>query len=197
MIPDNSLSSKPIIADILGGRATPVSAMQDYENGGIALNDASEGLLYQIWTGSLEGENIYIEAPNTAKTLVYSGANITEFSFTFDQNMRIVITFIQSNIAKLYWYDSTIEDYATTAFESGARCPKVFLDDKRASQTGNSDVLLFYMLDNELYYRQQRDRFEIRYMLADIINDYPNEKGSSKLINVGMGKNWRLQFTLR
>jgi len=196
MIPENSLSSEPVIANIFGGRAKPVSAMQDYEDGGIALNDASEGLLYQIWLGFSDGENIYVKAPNTPQTLVYSGADITEFSFTFDQNMRIVIVFMQNGIAKLYWYDSTIEGYATTAFEAGARCPKVFLDDKRASQTGNSDVLLFYMSGNELCYRQQRDRFGERYVLTDVASDYPKENKRLVLINVGMGKNWRIQFTI-
>ncbi len=182
MIPDNSLSSEPVPSPIIGGKANP-----HQENGGVGLGDASEGLLYQIWTGSQVGDNIYVEAPNTAATLVYSGANISEFSFTFDQNMRITIAFVQAGVAKIYWYDSTIEDYATTAFESGARCPKVLLDDKRASQTSVSDVLLVYINGDKLYFRQQRDRYGTRYELCSGVTDYT-------LTKIGMGNNYRIQF---
>lgn len=188
MLPDNELSSTPMPSMIIGGRSISAYITEDYEDGGIALNDPSEGLSYQIWHGFLEGDNIYVEASNTAKTLVYSGSFITEISFTFDQNMRIVIAFVQEDIAKLYWYDSTIEDYTTTIFEDGAFSPKVFLDDKRDSQIPVSDVILFYMNMQYLCCRNQRDRYGICYELA--------ARGSYKINKVGMGKNLRIQIIL-
>jgi len=191
MLPDNELSSIPLPSDIIGSRSIVTSALEDYEDGGIALNDASEGLQYQMWHGFLDGDDICVEAPNTAKTVVYTGADITEISFTFDQLMRINIAFVQEGVAKLYWYDSTIADYTVTSFERGARLPRVFLDDKRDSQTEVSDILLVYIADYSLFYRLQRDRYEIEYELAII-----SEANLITSLRVGMGKNLRIQFIL-
>jgi hypothetical protein len=188
MIPGNVLSSVRIIAPIIGARRKTVHDLIDYEDGGIGLNDSSEGLLYQEWTTVTDGTTIKTSSPNTASTLLYTGTTITDVSCTFDQNMNPVYAFTEEGQAKLRWYDSTIADYAVTNL--GGAYPKVFLDDKRPEFSASSDVIVAYVSSGTLYFRMQRDRYGVEYTLATGIGCYGRMK------NLGMGRNNRLQFIL-
>ena len=177
-LPDNILSSSPITANFIGGRANEITNVLDYETGGKDIGDASDGKQVQIWTGTLVGNDIILESPLTAPVVVYSGENITEFSFTFDQLMRTVIAFVQDDVAKLYWYDSEEEDYVVTAIADGARTPRVSLDDKRTSQDGTSDIIVAYVTDaRELYFQMQRDRYDTSYLLESDVSGILNKIG--------------------
>ena len=165
---------------------TPFS---DYELGGIALNDASKGLMYQTWHCWLDQFNVWLQAENGDPVLLFQEFDMTEISFTFDQNMRWCVAYIQTGIMKLRWWDSLVNTYVVTTF-AAAKTPKLSLDDKRQTQLLKSDMILGYLRDNKLCYRQQRDRFTVERVLRDDL--YPG----TKLKNIGMGKNLRLQFEL-
>ncbi len=188
MLPDNVLSSAPVNAAFSGARALPVTRLVDYEDGGVAIQDPSQGSQYQRWRGRLLGNEIILDAPEVEPFAVYSGADITEFSFTFDQNMRPAIAFVQNGVAKLRWFDSQAGQQVITDIGAGVITPRVTLDDKRFTQSANSDIILSYVRDGGLYYRQQRDRFTIERLL-----DAGPHKG---LIKIGMGSNLRLQFLM-
>jgi hypothetical protein len=53
-----------------------------------------------------------------------------------------------------------------------------------------TDIILAYIRDNTLYYRQQRDRYGIERTLRTGLFD------SVKLRNIGMARNYRLYFEL-
>jgi hypothetical protein len=186
MFPQNRLSTTRILSPIIGARKKTVGDTIDFEDGGIGLFDASEGLLYQEWRTETDGTSIKISSPNTSLTTLYTGVDIISISCTFDQNMNPVYSFIEEGQAKLRWYDSSIEDYRTTNLDGSF--PKVFLDEKRPILIGSSDVILAYTKNASLYFRLQRDRYEIDYLLATGIGCY------GRLKNLGMGKNNRLQF---
>ena len=57
MLPDNTLASQSIIGPFIGGRARAISNIQDYESGGVGLNDPSLGLDYQIWEGFIKQQS--------------------------------------------------------------------------------------------------------------------------------------------
>lgn len=94
---------------------------------------------------------------------------------------------ILSIIYQLYWYDSTVSGFTTTSFGSSVISPKVSLDDKRPKQSAIADVILTYVKNGNLYYRQQRDRFTVEYLLDDsgIIN---------RIKKFGMNNKLRLQW---
>lgn len=188
MIPDDRLSSQPVIAPFVGAKLRRSTKTLDFEDGGIALNDPSEGNQYQVWRGRLIGNDVVLDAPEADPVIVYSGENITEISFSFDQNMRPVVAFQQDGISKLFWFDSVAGQQVVTEYE-GALSPKVVLDDKRATQTNNSDVIFGYIREENLYYRQQRDRFLIERLLA------PAPR--ARLEKIGLNTKLRLQFQLR
>lgn len=187
MLPEGRLSTWNAPArSILGGRSLEASLKIDHEDGPVALNDPSEGLFYQIWTGQVYDGGVFLFADLVERQDILEALNITEMSFTFDQNGRPTVVYIQYGLAKIWWYDSTIAGHATTNIGSGIISPKVILDDKRQTQTDSSDIILGYIRNENLYYRQQRDRFGVEYLLkANVVG---------RLQKLGMGNNLRLQF---
>lgn len=156
------------------------------ERGGVAISDASQGLTGYIWqskytilTGTITLQNITSGVDYNILTGVM---NVTSISFAFDSNMRPFIAYtITTGEAYYYWYDTVTETYVTTQLPAGATYPLACHDDKRAfAVTGNrSDVLLFYLYNNIVYCRVQRERYSIDHRCATLT-------AGSKLKNVGM-----------
>lgn len=192
MLPDNEPSS---IA--LGGLYTPpddypTTPLLDYEMGGLDIQDPSAGLNVKVWRcwASIDGD-VFV-APNDDlgdATLLFNRTNLEELSFSFDTNMQPVVTFVQYGLVWLYWYDSVPASYVFTSYPT-CRNPKLAHDDKRYQAVGRGDAIFGYLRGNNLYYRQQRDRYTIERLLRE------NIPRGVKLKNIGMNKNWRLQFEL-
>lgn len=184
------LSTFNVPAPIIGGRSLPISLKEDFEDGPIEISDPSSGLMYQVWQGiaSDQGVRLVRDAGEGEGTDVLTQLNITEMSFTFDQNGRPSVCYTQYGQTKIYWYDAAVAGMATTVIGSGIGSPKIFLDDKRQTQTAISDMIVGYIKQKQLCYRQQRDRFGIEYVLAT------NVEG--RLQKIGMGNNLRLQFVV-
>lgn len=189
MLPDYELSIYPIKSLIIGGKGLPHSLKVDYETGPVGIQDPSEGINYQIWSGIVNPtEGIYLWADNTPIAKYLSLADISEFNFTFDQNANLAIVYVRYGIAYLYWYDSTISDMTTTTLGSNYISPKLSLDDKRSESSATSDIVLGYIRNNNLCIRLQRDRYETEYVLELDVR--------GRIDSMGMGKNWRFQFHL-
>ena len=161
----------------------------DYEMGGIALLDTSMGLNFRPWRVRLDQYQVKLQPDGGAETVIFEGTNITELSLCFDQNMRYSVGYVQDGILKLNWFDSVANARVITVFAAAVN-PKMSLDDKRAMELATSDMILAYIRGNTLYYRQQRDRFTIERSLRT--NLFPG----TKLKNIGMSKNMRMQFEL-
>lgn len=190
-MPDNVLSTATISGDIVGARGRAIASSddfvrQDWEDGGIDINDPSEGLLYQAWEGVISGSDVIIRADNGNSATIHSAPDITEISFTFDHNMSPVLAFVASGIAYLKWFDS-ISGMDVITELTGASCPRVTHDDKRHTQSGASDVILVYKVGTSIYFRAQRDRYEIAYLLGT---------STKRILRVGMNDKLRLQIGL-
>ncbi len=196
MLPDEVLSTEIIEAPFQGATALPITQYIDYEDGGIAIQDPSEGLLYQVWRArivnnpSTGNDEIYIGAEEVEETLFLAATSITEVSLAFDRNMNLNVAYVQGGDAKLYWYDSALPGYTTTDYGTTITTPRITHDDKRPLQTNQSDVILGYLKDGDLCYRQQRDRYDTEYVLQEDVE-------STGLIKLGLNKSLRLQFLLK
>jgi hypothetical protein len=188
MLPDNVLSSRPVRGILTGARAMAVTKFIDYEDGGIALNDSSMGSQYQMWRARLIRNQVLLSAANTTEFVLYEASGITEISFTFDQNMRPVLAFVQAGLPKIRWYDPVSSGQVVTDLPAAAITPRVVLDDKRALQSSISDVILAYVRNGGLYYRQQRDRYQVERLLASGI--------TSGILRLGFSDQLRLQFMM-
>lgn len=177
MMPGNVFSLVVESAPFLTPRniPNPLGVITDMEEGGIGISNPSQGLLIQPWTCTVDSTvagNVYISAPNTPATLILTVPGITQVSLTFDQNMHPFLAYTQNGVAKFYWFDPTIPGFTITTLEAGATTPRASLDDKRAFAIngGGTDILLFYVVGNNLLMRQQRDRYGIIYVMATNLN---------------------------
>lgn len=189
MIPEFRFSSQTVDADFMLADELSRARLTDFEMGGIALSNPSQGLRVQPWQVYLVGQEVRVRPhPNGPPTTIFKEAGIRRVELAFDQNMRPVIAYVANDLVKLRWYDPVTAKATTTSFP-GARDPIVMLDDKRPGLLAYSDVLFFYLkAGRTLYMRAQQDRFGVEYA----IGDFPI--GTTTLDAGGMSKNGRLKF---
>lgn len=189
MLPDGVLSTIPIPASFMWPRDAPPQDLIDYELGGVAISDPSQGLMVKAWRMRWIDGQFIADASGVAPAVILERDDVANFSFTFDQNMKPFITFAEeSGNAYYYWYDATVPSYKLVALPAGTITPKCSLDDKRLNQTSRSDIILAYVKAGSLCYRQQRDRFGTEYILSDSVGGY--------LRRIGMNIIWRFQFDI-
>ena len=144
--------------------------LTDYEMGGIATQDPTQGLNYQPWKGywNRADNTAYIHPlDSTAPHLpIFTESDVEDFTFTFDQNMRWTAAIRKAdNTVKFYWYDSALESYVITPY-SGMTSIKLAHDDHRDSQVsdGVTDIIFTYLTTGgTLKWRIQRDRYLTEY----------------------------------
>jgi len=191
MLPENRLSSVAITADFLPPDDQGVGPLFDWERGGIALNDPSQGLNVRVWKCFVDGSDVRVQAEPDPSIVIFSQAGIVSLSFCFDQNMRPCVTYETAGGVFLRWYDSAVTNYITTAWGPTIRSPRVCLDDKRLTQFAlKSDIIFGYVRGEFLCYRQQRDRFNTERVLQGGVGP------TVRLNNVGLTRTLRLQFYL-
>lgn len=197
MLPENKLSTRSLDVTYLYPDGIVFdNLVEDFEMGGIAIQDPSEGLQYQPWRGYWEPlDNTVYLRPNIIgdPIALFTETDVFEFSFAFDQNMRYATALFKTNgDCKFTWFNSLVGDYVTDTY-TGLTAFKLSLDDKReaAVQSGDADVLFTYIKDNNLYFRAQRDRYLVEYLLAE---DLPK---NLLISNFGMGNRYRMQWRLR
>lgn len=164
----------------------------DYEYGGVAIQDPSQGLRVRIWKLWVDVEDVRIaplDALGGAVTL-FSGAGITEVTLSFDNNMMPVIAYLQNDDLKLRWFDlsQSPPQYVTNNFGPGIATPYLAFDDKRPQFIGTSDVMLFYVRDRKVWVRLLRERWTVEYDWADI----PDHAG--RILAAGMSRGNRMQL---
>lgn len=192
MLPGNVASSLAISSEFMPPDDGVTGPLIDYERGGIALNDPSQGLNVINWSCYVAANNqdVMVKPEGGSEILVFTQPGIERLSFAFDQNMRATVAYQIGANCYLRWYDSAIPGFTTTTF-ANVRDPRLSLDDKRPTQVAlNSDIIFAYIRGEFLCYRQQRDRFLTEYVLRGFVQ--PNVH----LRNIGMGENLRMQFEL-
>lgn len=188
MLPLHQLSSVAINAPFLEVQNDIHNTLVDYELGGVALNDPTQGLRVKTWTLFVDGQDVNIKADDVAPVTLFSLPGIREVSLAFDQNMHPFVAFVQHQTARFWWFDTVVGHVVFTDLDE-AVSPRCTLDDKRDESTGTSDILLAYVKDDNLYFRAERDRYTLEYLLKANVD--------ATLISVGMMKNNRVKFRLR
>lgn len=200
MVPNRSLIQPPRWSPYIPPVNLPTSSTTSEALGGIGLSDPTRGLQYQNWSGyvsdvGLSTSSVYLSAPNTVDTFIFSSPGIIWMRFTFDQNMHPFVSFYDGALSRYFWWDPTIPGNTITPLPAGPTYPSCMLDDTRAIETrvGTSDIILGYVNNNNLCYRQQRDRYGIEYVLYSGINNLISNPFVNK---IGMNNNYRLQFEI-
>lgn len=160
------------------------------ERGGIALNDATQGLDYQDWRCYIEGGVVKVTPVlgGTVTSVFTPTGVITSLSLAFDTNMAVTIAYVEDGLVKLRWFNTTLPGIQTDTIAGATAC-KCGTDEKRSGLEGLSDVIFAYLRAGNLYYRQQRDRYLIEYTVGAV-------GASFKLRRVGKNVGNRFQFEL-
>lgn len=189
MFPDNVLSTVPRTGLLIEPKDEPFDPRISRHRGGVAIGDSSKGLNHQTWTLQIDGDDLKLSNSFSPPQVVLTVPSVLECGLAFDQNMRIAIAYQLEDSSNLYYYDSIAGAYATLSIPDG-RFARILTDDVRdiSNVTNTNDVLFFYVLNNVLCMRVQRDRFLVEYQLRDVTN--------YKLEHVGMNNRLRVQMNL-
>lgn len=168
---------------------------EDYEQGPIALNDPSAGLLYQPWGLTWDfASGDFTVTPETTGTpsVVHNAVAVTQCSLAFDQNGHVNVAYTSNQQAYLYWYDTNVAGWVTTQLAIDVVTPTLTLDDKRSTQTNISDILLWYTRQQpdetyNLYKREQRERFLVEDLMAEGVPPYIYKCGLNYGLRVQLG----------
>lgn len=185
MLPNNQWSSLPVIADLIYPRDTKPSATTSLDYGPIAIQNTTQGLRTKVWTASYDATSGAVKLQDGS--LLFVEKDIKELDLTFNQTANPFIAYRVGSNIKIFWYDVTIPAYTTKVIGIGDQ-PFCFLDERRPEFSSKSDIILIYHRDGSVYYRRQRDRFEIEFSTG-ITN-----KENLVIENFGMAKNNRLQI---
>jgi len=184
-IPNNALSSEVRSAAFLSPDNQVSSLTKDYERGGVAIDDGTQGMLVRDWWAEIVGDDIVI-ANSDGPQQTLSKPGTTEVSLSFDRNMRVALAWVQGGEKYLRWFDPVANAMVETTLDAGIQNPRLCYDDKRVTQESASDVILAYIRSGNLYFRQQRDRYTVERLLGPVPATY--------LLNIGMNRGNRLQF---
>lgn len=191
MLPDDTLVELDK-SSFLPPRNKLQTALRCWELGGVALSDTSESMQY-YWYGYVRGQAICLQRSGSESVTVLAFAgDVTEMSFTFDQNMRPTIAYVENGVAKLYWYDTSVAKNVLTLYPDMTN-PRLSLDDKRKFNIGNSDIIFAYIKDhNQLCYRLQRQRYGVEHVL--LTDTTKSDEEPLTLTTIGMSRQNRFLF---
>lgn len=160
----------------------------DYEMGGVAIQDPSQGMSVRVWKLWLDGTDVVLAPDDTpsARTVLFSGSGITELTLAFDSNMTPVVAYMQDGTMKLRWLDLTIPAYVTTTIAGAS--PYLSFDDRRQRMIARADVMLFYLRDGIVRLRLLRDRFLTEYDWT------PEPVGTKRIVAAGLDSGYRMQL---
>lgn len=200
MIPQNSISSPTLPAQFVSPGDIPIDATFAYELGGVALSDPSQGLMVQTWKVEiitrLDGSGDAVISSATQSPLVlFNLPAFTEISLAFDQNMKPFVAYVSQGNPGFWWFDATLPGTRFTALPVGSTTPRCTLDDKRPQEIagGLSDIILTYILSGNLYFRAQRDRYTVEYLLYPALN---TKVVNPQINKVCMNLQYRLQWEI-
>lgn len=192
MLPENKLSTSPALQDFLPPADRPTTLREDLEMGGIAHQDPSRGLMYQVWRAWLEQDGwIHVQPENKSRPAirVVSAPGALYVSLAFDRNMRMVVAWQRGAVIFLHYFDTISGGYITTNF-TGCRSPRLTHDDKRDAAGGWSDVIFMYAKGTKVCVRNQRERYGVEHELGDILP-------TQQLAVIGMTKGYRVRVDFR
>lgn len=194
-LPNNAASSVGVSDLMLPPDDQVTTPLEDFERGGIAVNNPSAGLNARDWrcfVDETNGADVYLQPAGGVAVLIFSVPGVTAVTFTFDQQMRPAVVYRLGSSVLLRWFDPTQNSFVTTNY-GDLKDPKLSFDDKRITQVADRGDIIFAYLRQiggtlGLYYRQQRDRFNIEYTLRTGL------PVNTRLRAVGMNRNLRMQF---
>lgn len=190
MIPGDALTEEALRAAFLVPQNDPAEPLLSYASGGAGIGDASEGLTYQTWRTAYEDGVVYAVEEGGTRHPLFERPGVTELSLCFYQSMAPFVAFTDGEGSSFWWLNTSTGTHEFFPYLEGpVDGIKCTLDDPRPLSSSTSDIIVSYVRNRNLYFRQQRDNFGDEKLLA--------ENAGSRLIHFGANRGLRLQFRLR
>lgn len=187
----SSIEIKPYINVGFTPPAPLLVLVQALALGPSSLNMSEGTLLDRYWVCNQVGSDVLIRGAIgeiwEEPVVVFSEPDfIKDLSLTFDQLGRPLIFYRNENYdLKFYWFDPVLGENTITALGQGYD-PVACFDFPQDTGQSFTDMLVFYIREDKIYMRVQRDRFTIEY---DTGISHPR----IRLESAGMRKDNRLQ----
>lgn len=166
MIPANAFTAVPQPASFQAPYNEPYTPLQQVVRGGNAIGDASAGRQVKDWIATYAAGTIVVKpVGDLVAAFAMMAADVLTLSLAFDNNMGIVLAWKTPTGAKLYYYDTLTSAYITRVFAGIESC-RVCVDDARSVYNASSDVIFGYVKTGNLYWRQQRDRYDTERLIG-------------------------------
>lgn len=142
--------------------------MQSISIGPVNLNDSKNSLDSRYWLVSYTDGTVYIQGSinsewGSATELFLEPLIIEQISLTFDQLGRPLVFYrVGESDLKLFWYNPVIGANEISLVATGIE-PNAGFDVPVDTGASYSDALLFYVREDKIFMRVQRDRFAIEY----------------------------------
>lgn len=190
MMPGHVVTPEPLRGNWLYPPRNSNTPLIDKEVGGVGYQDPSQGLAVKTWTLEYRDGAMHLSADGTADIVLFSRPGVVEVALAFDINMRAVVGFTDAG-GTTFWYYNTLTNQMDffPYLPAGSTSLRATLDSRDPLTSSTADVLLSYVRNNNLYSREQRDRYEVEYLLAT--------NAGTKVLNMGLSTVNRMQFRLR
>lgn len=187
-IPGGNLNftATPQVGVFLPPNDTAYNPLTQIINGGIALNNPTQGREYQLWEVFYDSGDIKMKPVTGSVEFTYTAPNATIISGAFDQNMAAVVAYVDtSNVATIYYFGPS--GY-TTLSVNDVSSMRLVVDDSRDYYSAGSDIFFCYVKNDVLCYRIQRENYANEYQIGPAYG--------KTLKRVGLTDKNRVQFEL-
>jgi hypothetical protein len=140
------------------------------------LNNSGGQINERYWITYVDNGAVYIKGSQgeqwVTETLLFNEPEpIKQITLTFDQLGRPLVFYrVGADTLKLYWYNPVLEQTELKILAQGID-PNAGFDSPQDTGQSYSDAMLFYVRDDAIYMRIQRDRFETEYVTPSIGNN--------------------------
>ncbi|ABW23124.1 hypothetical protein SPCB_047 [Pseudomonas phage vB_PaeP_SPCB] len=171
-----------------------ISDVLDFCDGGVAIQDPSQGMLVRVWRTELRQDGTYLGYEDGSNEIRIGGGiedGISTMSLDFDSNMNYVCAFVRADRTGAISYYNVQQGRRLLVELGQVDYAKVALDDKRPGATAWAQVIVPYTRNGNLYVRTQNENYTEEHLEVD------TGKVFRPLVKCGMGTNLRFQVQFR
>lgn len=152
--------------------------------GGTSIGNGNDGRQVKEWRATLVAGVTTVTPVGGGEEWVAATHGAETISLAFDNNMNPVLAYQVGSSSNLYYYSTLAQAYDTLVVPGTSSC-RVCVDDAREIAQVISDVIFAYTTGSAMFWREQRDRYEVARKVGDT---------TGKIKRMGMNEERRMQI---
>lgn len=144
-------------------------SVYDVKIGPVNLSESNGRLDSRYWLAYQLDDKVFVRGAidsstwNEPQDLFTETSMIVALSLSFDNLGRPVVFYKKDNGLFLWFYDSQLGGVTVKSISPKGITPLIDFDMKDDTSSTASDIMMYYVKDDTIYQRLQRDRFDIEY----------------------------------